>query len=86
MTSILFFGFFTIFLPKPFNPPRGIEEFLFPSEKGMTVGANFNMDLFFSALRLKGRPTGTFDNRVKNLRMDVLLHLSLQNSILPIFP
>lgn len=51
----------------------------------MAAGTNLHMDLFLGTLRLKGRTTGTFDDRIKNFRVGILFHLSLQPSILLIF-
>jgi hypothetical protein len=51
----------------------------------MTAGTDLHMNLFLGTLRLKGRTTGTFDDRIKNFRMSILFHHSLQPSILLIF-
>ena len=52
----------------------------------MTVGADFYTDLLFRTLRLKGSSTGTLNHRVKNLGVNVFLHLTgLHFSILLIF-
>jgi len=83
--STLFFSFFTILLLEPFDPSCRIQEFLFSGEERMTVGTNLHMDLFLGTLRLKGCTTGTFDHRIKNFRVDLFFHLSLQLPILLIF-
>jgi len=66
--------FFCIFFLKPFNSSSGIQKFLFPSEKGMTVGADFHMDFLFCTLRLKRRSAGAFYHRVKNLGVHLFFH------------
>jgi hypothetical protein len=80
---ILFFG---IFFLKPLDSSSGIQKFLFPSEKGMAVGADFYMDLLFGALRLERSAASAFYHRVKNLGVNLLFHLmSLHLVILLIF-
>jgi hypothetical protein len=53
---------------------------LFPGEKGMAVGADFDMDLLFGTLRLERGSAGTFDHRVKNLGVNFFFHLMASNS------
>lgn len=67
--------FFCIFFLKPFNSSSGIQKFLFPSEKRMTVGADFYVDLLFCTLRLKRSSASTFYHRVKNLGVHLFFHL-----------
>ena len=83
--SILLLSLFAILLLEPFDPSGCIQEFLFSGKERMTAGTYLHMDLFLGTLRLKSRTTGTFDERIKNFRMGILFHLSLQTSILLIF-
>jgi hypothetical protein len=66
--------FFCILFLKPFYSSSGIQKFLFPGEKRMTVRADFYMDILFCALRLKRRSAGAFYHRVKNLGVHLFFH------------
>jgi hypothetical protein len=72
--SITLFTLLAIFLPEPFDSPCGIQKFLFPGEERMAVGTDLHMDFLLGTLRLKGGPTGTFDDRIKDFGVNVLLH------------
>jgi len=53
----------------------------------MTVGADLDMNLFLSALRLKDCSTGAFDDRFEYLGVNILFHLQILHlSILTGFP
>ena len=67
---------FTIFFLESFNPSGGIQQFLFAGEERMTAGTDLNTDLFLSAYRLKRRSAGAFDDRIKDLGMNLLFHAS----------
>ena len=74
MESILLVRFLAIFFPKPLDPPCGVQEFLLAREERMAVGTDLNMDVLLGALRLKGGSTGTFDHRIKDFWVNILLH------------
>src|SRR3972149_5999496 len=73
--------FFCIFFLKPFDSSSGIQKFLFPSEIGMTIRADFYMDFLFGTLRLKRSSAGTFYHRVKNFGVNLFLHLTASNTL-----
>jgi hypothetical protein len=67
---------FTIFLLESLNSSRRIKQFLLAGEERMAAGTDLDMDLFFSALRLKGRSAGALDDGIENLGVDILFHTS----------
>jgi hypothetical protein len=74
LESFLLLRFLAIFFPKPLDPPRGVQEFLFAREERMAVRTDLNMDLLLGALRFKSGSTGAFDQGIKDFWVNILLH------------
>jgi hypothetical protein len=74
LESTLLICLLAIFFLKPLYPSCRIQEFLFTREERMTVGTDLYMDFLLGTLRLKGGPTGAFNDRIKDFGVNILLH------------
>jgi hypothetical protein len=67
---------FFILSSEPFNAPGCIDELLFPREKRMALGTDFNTDILFGGSHLDGAAACAFNCRICICWMDVCFHMN----------
>ena len=72
---LLFFGLkFRVFLAETLNAARSVDQFLFPGEKRVALGTNFNRNILLCRTNFNFIAAGALDGGVVVLGMGIRFH------------